>query len=238
MTCPTNDPMTAPAHDPADARANGTVHGTDARANGPGAVVDGRTNGLRRFNALPPDIAEAALLVCCGSRRWAQRMAAHRPYHDVDSLLAASDEASYDLSHADLAEALAAEASSGPPHSAPAAARTALRAAHAAYESSFGHAFVISLDEHRPEEYLDQVLAGIRARLAHEPDHERSVSADELRRLARGRLARLLTSGPDGAAHRAAAGPTGPTAGVADLTPGATGLTTGAPGSPAAGSAA
>ncbi len=238
MTCPTNDPMTAPAHDPADARANGPVNGTDARANGPGAVVDGRTNGLRRFNALPPDIAEAALLVCCGSRRWAQRMAAHRPYHDVDSLLAASDEASYDLSHADLAEALAAEASSGPPHSAPAAARTALRAAHAAYESSFGHAFVISLDEHRPEEYLDQVLAGIRARLAHEPDHERSVSADELRRLARGRLARLLTSGPDGAAHRAAAGPTGPTAGVADLTPGATGLTTGAPGSPAAGSAA
>lgn len=113
-------------------------------------------------------------------------MAAHRPYHDVDSLLAGSDEASYDLSHADLAEALAAESSSGPPHSAPAAARTALRAAHAAYESSFGHAFVISLDGHRPEEYLDHVLAGIRARLSHDPDHERSVSADELRRLARG----------------------------------------------------
>ncbi|MEV6418189.1 2-oxo-4-hydroxy-4-carboxy-5-ureidoimidazoline decarboxylase [Streptomyces sp. NPDC051662] len=152
--------------------------------------------GLRRFNALPPGVAEAALLACCGSRRWAQRIAAHRPYHDVDSLLAGSDEAGYDLSHADLAEALAAEASSGPPHSAPAAARTALRAAHAAYESSFGHAFVISLDGHRPEEYLDQVLAGIRARLSHDPDHERSVSADELRRLARGRLTRLLASGP------------------------------------------
>lgn len=155
----------------------------------------GRTTGLHRFNALPPGAAEATLLACCGSRRWARRMAAHRPYHDVDSLLAASDEASYDLSHADLAEALAAESSSGPPHSAPSAARTALRAAHAAYESSFGHAFVISLDGHRPEECLNQVLAGIRARLSHDPDHERSVSADELRRLARGRLARLLASG-------------------------------------------
>ncbi|MFD7291293.1 2-oxo-4-hydroxy-4-carboxy-5-ureidoimidazoline decarboxylase [Streptomyces sp. NPDC059863] len=151
--------------------------------------------GLRRFNALPPGVAEAALLACCGSRRWAQRMAAHRPYHDADSLLAGADEAGYDLAPTDLAEALAAEASSGPPHSAPAAARTALRAAHAAYESSFGHAFVISLDGHRPEEYLDQVLAGIRTRLSHDPDHERSVSAEELRRLARGRLTRLLASG-------------------------------------------
>ncbi|WP_420894639.1 2-oxo-4-hydroxy-4-carboxy-5-ureidoimidazoline decarboxylase [Streptomyces scopuliridis] len=177
----------------------------------PTGPADVHTDGLRRFNALPPGVAEAALLACCGSRRWAQRMAAHRPYHDVDSLLAGSDEASYDLSHADLAEALAAESSSGPPHSAPAAARTALRAAHAAYESSFGHAFVISLDGHRPEEYLDHVLAGIRARLSHDPDHERSVSADELRRLARGRLARLLASG-------LAAGAAGPTAGAARST--------------------
>ncbi|MFE2036331.1 2-oxo-4-hydroxy-4-carboxy-5-ureidoimidazoline decarboxylase [Streptomyces scopuliridis] len=182
--------------------------------------ADSLANGLRRFNALPPGIAEAALLACCGSRRWAQRMAAHRPYHDVDSLLAGSDEASYDLSHADLAEALAAEASSGPPHSAPAAARTALRAAHAAYESSFGHAFVISLDGHRPEEYLDHVLAGIRARLSHDPDHERSVSADELRRLARGRVARLLASGLSAGAAGSAAVAAGCIAGTAGTTAG------------------
>ncbi|WP_437109524.1 2-oxo-4-hydroxy-4-carboxy-5-ureidoimidazoline decarboxylase [Streptomyces scopuliridis] len=163
------------------------------------------------------------MLACCGSRRWAQRMAAHRPYHDADSLLAGSDEASYDLSHADLAEALAAESSSGPPHSAPAAARTALRAAHAAYESSFGHAFVISLDGYRPEEYLDHVLAGIRARLSHDPDHERSVSADELRRLARGRLTRLLASG----LAAGAAGPAAGAAGAAAVAAGGTVVTAG-----------
>ncbi|MEU3187031.1 2-oxo-4-hydroxy-4-carboxy-5-ureidoimidazoline decarboxylase [Streptomyces sp. NPDC006923] len=147
---------------------------------------------LHLFNSAPQVAAEAALLTCCGSQRWAQRLAAHRPYPDLETLLAASDEASYDLSAADLAEALAGESSSGPPLGAPASARTALRAAHAAYESSFGHAFVISLDGHRPEEYLDEVLAGIRTRLSHDPDHERVVAADQLRRLARARITHMI----------------------------------------------
>ncbi|MFE4367183.1 2-oxo-4-hydroxy-4-carboxy-5-ureidoimidazoline decarboxylase [Streptomyces sp. NPDC056835] len=201
-----------------DPTGNPTGHATGNPTGPATGPADGLTLGLRRFNALPPGVAQAALLACCGSRRWTQRIAAHRPYHDVDSLLAASDEASYDLSHADLAEALAAEASSGPPHSAPASARTALRAAHAAYESSFGHAFVISLDGHAPEEYLDHVLAGIRARLSHDPDHERSVSADELRRLARGRLTRLLASGPTAGAVGSATGTIGSTTGTVGST--------------------
>ncbi|MFE3600146.1 2-oxo-4-hydroxy-4-carboxy-5-ureidoimidazoline decarboxylase [Streptomyces sp. NPDC059096] len=154
-----------------------------------------RPTGLTRFNAAPPAAAEAALLTCCGSHRWAERVAAHRPYPDLDSLLAASDEAGYDLPLPDLTEALAAESSAVPPQPAPPAARTALRAAHAAYESSFGHAFVISLDDRRPEEHLDHILAGIHTRLSHDPDLERSVSADELRRLARGRIVRLLSGG-------------------------------------------
>jgi 2-oxo-4-hydroxy-4-carboxy-5-ureidoimidazoline decarboxylase len=37
------------------------------------------------------------------------------------------------------------------------------------------------------------VLAGIRARLGHEPDEERVVTADEMRRLARGRIIELMT---------------------------------------------
>jgi 2-oxo-4-hydroxy-4-carboxy-5-ureidoimidazoline decarboxylase len=116
----------------------------------------------------------------------------------VDALLAAADEASYDLSLADLAGALADETSADPHPGAPPAARTALRAAHAAYESSFGHAFVISLDRYRPEERLNQVLAGIRERLAHDPDEERAVAADELRRLARHRVSCLVVDPPPG----------------------------------------
>ncbi|MFC9706199.1 2-oxo-4-hydroxy-4-carboxy-5-ureidoimidazoline decarboxylase [Streptomyces sp. NPDC056943] len=152
-------------------------------------------HGLTRFNAASSAEAEALLLSCCRSRRWAERVAAHRPYPTVDALLAAADEAGYDLSRADLDGALAAE-SSAPPHpDAPPAARTALRAAHAAYESSFGHAFVISLEGVRPGERLDQVLAGIRSRLGNEPEEERVIAADELRRLARARLAFRLSEG-------------------------------------------
>ncbi|MBI0379247.1 OHCU decarboxylase, partial [Streptomyces albiflaviniger] len=35
---------------------------------------------LDRLNTAPADAAEAALLACCGSRRWARLIAAHRPY--------------------------------------------------------------------------------------------------------------------------------------------------------------
>ncbi|MFJ8664709.1 2-oxo-4-hydroxy-4-carboxy-5-ureidoimidazoline decarboxylase [Streptomyces sp. NPDC093600] len=152
--------------------------------------------GLAGFNAAAPGLAEELLLGCCASRRWAERVAAHRPYPTLDALLAAADEAGYDLSAADLDEALAQESSAASaalhPH-APAAALTALRAARAAYESRFGHAFVISLDGVRPGERLDQVLAALRSRLGNEPDEERAITADELRRLARTRLVHLVS---------------------------------------------
>lgn len=150
-----------------------------------------------QLNSAEPDVAEAALLTCGGSRRWARRVAAHRPYPDLEALLAASDEALYDLSHADLTEALTREPldpgvpRQGAPHGTYSAADTALRAAHAAYESRFGHAFVICLDDVAPGEALDHLLSAIRSRLGNDPDEERAVAAEQLRRLTRGRLARL-----------------------------------------------
>ncbi|MFJ8312658.1 MULTISPECIES: 2-oxo-4-hydroxy-4-carboxy-5-ureidoimidazoline decarboxylase [unclassified Streptomyces] len=162
--------------------------------------------GLDGFNSASPEAAEAALLGCCASRRWALRITAHRPYPDLDALLAAADEASYDLCADDLAEALAEESSPGLHHSAPQSAHTALRAAHAAYESRFGHAFVICLDGFSPAEHQDEVLAGIRVRMTNERDEEWSIAADELRRLARARLAHLVRkhpeSGTPSTAHR------------------------------------
>ncbi|WP_371625475.1 2-oxo-4-hydroxy-4-carboxy-5-ureidoimidazoline decarboxylase [Streptomyces sp. NBC_01116] len=152
--------------------------------------------GLAHFNNLPFAAAEAAFLECCGSLRWAHRMAAHRPYPDLGALLAASDEAGYDLAPRDIAEALVPEPATCLHHDAPRAAHLALRAAHAAYESRFGHAFVICLDAHHPSQHVDQVLAGIRVRLAHDTDEERAVTAEELRRLARSRIVELVTPDP------------------------------------------
>ncbi|WP_349816404.1 2-oxo-4-hydroxy-4-carboxy-5-ureidoimidazoline decarboxylase [Streptomyces sp. MRC013] len=148
---------------------------------------------LALFNAMPAASAEASLLTCCGSRRWARRVAAHRPYPAVDALLAAADEAAYDLSGADLDEALGAEEAPVLPPSTCPAAYTALCAAHDAYLARFGHAFVVCLDADQPDEHPGWLVSGIRSRLGNEPEKERAVAAEELRRLIRVRLARIVT---------------------------------------------
>ena len=149
-------------------------------------------NSLAGFNAASPEDARHALLKCLHSHHWSRRLTDHRPYPDLDSLLAASDEASYDLTPGDLAEALAGESLPVLPDDTYEAAHMALDAAHAAYEARFGHVFVICVDGVAPDEVLDHVLAGIRSRLTNDPEEERVVVAEELRRLARGRLLRAF----------------------------------------------
>ncbi|OXS30794.1 2-oxo-4-hydroxy-4-carboxy-5-ureidoimidazoline decarboxylase [Streptomyces sp. XY006] len=147
---------------------------------------------MEHFNAASAEDLERTLLACLRSPRWSRRVADHRPYPDVDSLLAAADEAAYDLTWDDLTEALAAEPLPTLPPDTYSAAHTALNAAHAAYEARFGHVFVICLDGVSPSETLDRLLEAIRSRLANDPEEERVVAADELRRLARERLLHAL----------------------------------------------
>ncbi|MFE0471140.1 2-oxo-4-hydroxy-4-carboxy-5-ureidoimidazoline decarboxylase [Streptomyces sp. NPDC058947] len=147
---------------------------------------------MEHFNAASAEDLERTLLACLRSPRWSRRVADHRPYPDLDSLLAAADEAAYDLTWDDLTEALAAEPLPTLPPDTYSAAHTALNAAHAAYEARFGHVFVICLDGVSPSETLDRLLEAIRSRLANDPEEERVVAADELRRLARERLLHAL----------------------------------------------
>ncbi|MFF0363638.1 2-oxo-4-hydroxy-4-carboxy-5-ureidoimidazoline decarboxylase [Streptomyces fungicidicus] len=148
----------------------------------------GIPSALERFNTAPPEDAEHALLGCLRSLRWALRLSGHRPYPDLPSLLAASDEAAYDLSPREMTEALAAESLPALPEDTYSAAHTALSAAHAAYEAKFGHVFVICLAGVPEDEALGRVLEDIRSRLANDPEDERVVAADQLRHLARERL--------------------------------------------------
>ncbi|MFD9391747.1 2-oxo-4-hydroxy-4-carboxy-5-ureidoimidazoline decarboxylase [Streptomyces sp. NPDC060000] len=151
----------------------------------PAPLLDG-------FNTASADEVHHTLLGCLRSLRWARRVADHRPYPTLDALLAASDEAAYDLSPGDLAEALAAESLPALPEDAYGAAHTALNAAHAAYEARFGHAFVICLSSVPPNESLDHVLEAIRSRLTNDPEDERVVAAEELRLLGKARLVSRL----------------------------------------------
>ncbi len=166
-------------------------------------------SALEHFNTAPAAEAEHALLACLHSRRWAVRVAGHRPYPDLPSLLAACDEAAYDLTPPELAAALAAETLPPLPEDAYSAAHTALDAAHAAYEAKFGHAFVICLDGVAPAEGLDRVLEHIRSRLANDPEEERVVAAEELRRLAAERLTTFLTGAAGPAPGRGSPRPAG-----------------------------
>ncbi|MBC2901420.1 2-oxo-4-hydroxy-4-carboxy-5-ureidoimidazoline decarboxylase [Streptomyces cupreus] len=161
-----------------------------------------RGTTLERFNTAPAAEVQHTLLTCLHSPRWAHRIAAHRPYPTSDALLAASDEAAYDLTPGDLTEALAGETLPELPQGAYSAAHTALDAANAAYEAKFGHVFVICLDDLPPNESLNHVLTAIRSRLTNDPEEERVVAWEELRHLARGRLAELLrdATSPNGAA--------------------------------------
>jgi len=63
--------------------------------------------GLRWLNSLPAAQAGQLLAGCCASRAWVERMAAGRPYADVEALLGESDRAVEALGRDDLAEALA-----------------------------------------------------------------------------------------------------------------------------------
>ncbi len=72
-------------------------------------------SALARFNAASIDEVIRTLLTCLNSHHWAHRLASHHPYPDLPSLLAAADEAAYDLSPDDLTEALATEVLPPPP---------------------------------------------------------------------------------------------------------------------------
>jgi 2-oxo-4-hydroxy-4-carboxy-5-ureidoimidazoline decarboxylase len=171
--------------------------------------------GLRLLNTAAPIAAREALRSCCGSHRWARRVAAHRPYPTVDALLAAADEAAYDMTPGDLAEALALERTAPPPGPAGQGSQSvlgALRAAQAHYEATFGHAFLLALDGTDPAEALDHTMAALRERLGHDEDEERAVTAEHLRRICRARLLRLTgaVAGTPGSPDRAGSITPGP----------------------------
>lgn len=173
----------------------------------PATAQPGPRAGLRWLADLPAEQAERELLACCASRRWAQALAAmRRDVADLDDLLAASDAVLTDLDDNDITEALSAHPrigeraagdgveagwsrreQSGAAH-APAATLAELRELNAAYEQRFGHVFLICATGLSAE----QMLAALRQRLGNAPDTERGVVREELRRITRLRLGRLV----------------------------------------------
>jgi 2-oxo-4-hydroxy-4-carboxy-5-ureidoimidazoline decarboxylase len=164
---------------------------------------------LDQFNALSTDEAMKDLLRCCGARRWAEQMAARRPYAGGDELLATADAIWQRADRADILEAFShhprigdvdslrnkfaatADWASGEQAGVQRAGEDVLRGladGNAAYEKKFGHIFIVcATGKTAPE-----MLALLRARLPNDPARELAVAAEEQRKITRLRLEKLL----------------------------------------------
>jgi allantoicase len=176
-----------------------------------GAVT--RAGGLARrveeLNLVLREEAEADLLACCGSRRWAARMAERRPFAGLPDVLAAADAVWRDLAPEDWAEAFRAHPRIGEKKAeaaqdararqwsgkeqggvavAPAETLAALAAGNRAYDERFGHIFIVCATGKSAEE----MLGLLHARLGNDPATELAAAAEEQRKITRIRLEKLL----------------------------------------------
>ena len=131
-------------------------------------------------------------------------MAAGWPYADPQALLDAAELAWADLSPSDWAEALRGHPRIGESGgSAPVASEREQQGVRAAgadlldqlaqendrYETRFGHVFLIAATGKGAHE----ILAALRTRMGNDPATEARVAAAELRKIARLRLARMMS---------------------------------------------
>ncbi len=63
--------------------------------------------GLERLNSLPANEAEAEFGKCCGSTKWARRMAAECPFTNANQLVTLADRVWWSLEPDDWLEAFA-----------------------------------------------------------------------------------------------------------------------------------
>jgi allantoicase len=170
-----------------------------------------RTNSLQRFNRLPGQRAMRALLDCCGSKKWAEQMAARRPFAGEVELFEAADNIWSALAREDWLEAFqhhppigemrararqsatasrwSAKEQSSAQKAAPEVLE-ALAAQNGAYAEKFGYVFLICATGKPSEE----ILNALRQRLPNDPDAELRIATEEQRKITRLRLEKLLES--------------------------------------------
>lgn len=156
--------------------------------------------GLAEFNALSPADAETELLACCSSRAFARSVAALRPYRDLAQLTAVADTAVRRLDWPDVLEALDAHPRIGERTSEKWSRQeqagvgdrvlAELAEGNRAYEARFGHVYLICATGLTGE----QMLVRLHERLLDDEDAERVIVRDELAKITRLRMAKLVGS--------------------------------------------
>jgi 2-oxo-4-hydroxy-4-carboxy-5-ureidoimidazoline decarboxylase len=164
--------------------------------------TDPQAATLAAFNVALPQAAERDMLACCASGSFARTIVGGRPYPDPAALQDAVDAVFRALSWDDIVESMdahprigdrvpdgewsAAEQSGAA--SADEGVRQALADGNLAYERRFGHVFLICASGLSGPD----MLAQLQARLGHDQETERAVVREELLKITRLRLTKLL----------------------------------------------
>jgi 2-oxo-4-hydroxy-4-carboxy-5-ureidoimidazoline decarboxylase len=171
---------------------------------------------LERWNRLPIDEAASAILPCCGSKAWVQKMLSRRPFASEFALLAASDETWNNLAPADWMEAFlshprigesrsllsqSAAASFSPAQSvewsaqeqrkvgdAATAVKDALAEANREYERRFNRIFIVCATG----KFATEILEILRRRLKNDAETELHEAAEQQRQITQIRLKKWL----------------------------------------------
>jgi len=169
------------------------------------------TPRFQKFNALNTDEAIEGLLRCCGSKRWAERMLAERPFHSEDELIAKAELTWKTLSRKDWLEAFschpkignistlrekftntkrwAMSEQSGVESASDDVLRN-LAEANGTYEQKFSFIFIVCATGKTAKEMLHLMMI----RLNNDPETEINIAAEEQHKITRIRLEKLLSS--------------------------------------------
>lgn len=168
------------------------------------------TARLAELNRASDEQLRIGLSSCCAAESWVARVLAGRPYEDEAELFAVADAATAELDSAGLEQALGGHPRIGerdPGHgtgarsgswsrqeqagvaSADAELLAELAAANAAYEQRFGHVYLVCASGRSAAELLEVC----RGRLENDPATERAVVLEELAKINRLRLGKLLS---------------------------------------------
>ncbi len=164
---------------------------------------------LDQLNALTAPEAEAEILKCCGSTRWAKQMGAARPFASDDDLFSRADDIWLSLSEADWLEAFRAHPKIGEQKAAAIQSEQAqswsaqeqsgvadaalqtkemLARLNREYEDRFGFIFIVCASGKSSEE----MLAILKSRIDNDRETEIRIAAEEQRKITRLRLEKLL----------------------------------------------
>ena len=167
---------------------------------------------IDRINSLPSEQAEVEFLKCCGSKRWAAKMTAQRPFENVEEMVTAADRIWWALESTDWLEAFDSHPRIGEKKAAASVARESLSWSETEqsgtrnstqqtmaelaelnrqYQEKFGFIYIVCATGKSAEE----MLAILRDRLDNDRTTEMQNAAAEQAKITTLRLNKLIQAG-------------------------------------------